>query len=213
METESRRSERAGKFPGEDIGFMNSNRKNSVGKSAEQTFGSEVLELLQILKIPESEAIKALLSAFTPCQPGALRQAWANRKNYGIPPSTREMWELFENGDFRCKLCQSQHRITLDHINNNPEDNRLENLQVLCADCNRAKNERGMKHRDSRYKIYRAMIELYQENQQFPENVDIVRRAGIEQLSGATYMVRFFQYRLGVGRKLRDQNTRQENFK
>ncbi|HZV33098.1 MAG TPA: hypothetical protein VFB72_00870 [Verrucomicrobiae bacterium] len=64
-------------------------------------------QLISMLKIPESEAITAILSAFSPCQPGALRQAWTNRKNYqGDVPSTREIWGLFEDADFQCVICQ-----------------------------------------------------------------------------------------------------------
>ena len=167
----------------------------------------EVLELLLLLEIPPREAIKALLSAFTPCQPGALRGNWKLKKGYENPPTTREFWELFESADFRCKECDSQHRITLDHINSDTTDNRLENLQVLCADCNRAKSVRGTKHPDSRYRIYKAMIELKKELGRFPSNTEIVERAGIEQLGGANYMVRFFEHRLGKGRKLKSYNS------
>lgn len=72
-----------------------------------------VLEFLESLDVREDEALKALLSAFSPCQPGALRGSWKQRKNYGTPLETREIWKLFEKASFRCSQCGSYLRIRL----------------------------------------------------------------------------------------------------
>ena len=161
--------------------------------------------LIAMLKIPEDEAIKAILSAFSPCQPGSLRQAWLNRKDYeGEIPLTRQIWELFESADFRCVLCKSQHRITLDHVNNNPNDHRLENLQVLCADCNRGKNKRGIIFQHSSVRVYKAVLVLYQQNRVFPTDSEILQESGITNLAGSRYLIRFLERRItGSSRSLR----------
>src|ERR1043166_9480591 len=104
----------------------------------------EILDVIKILKISEREAKKALISSFVPCQPGALSATWKKRKGYeGNVPKTREIWSLFDMADHRCIKCSSQLKITLGHINSKSTDHRLTNLQVLCADCNRAKKFKG----------------------------------------------------------------------
>lgn len=162
-----------------------------------------LLEFLESLDVEEDEALKALLSAFSPCQPGALRGSWKQRKNYGAPPETREIWMLFENASFRCSQCKSYHRITLDHINDDPFDNRLENLRVLCYDCNRSKTERGVKNKDLSVRVYRAAIKLFNSLGRWPTDSEVRQEAQVEDLSGATYMVRFLQFVRGHPRSLR----------
>jgi hypothetical protein len=164
-----------------------------------------VTHLISILEIPEEEAVKAILSAFSPCQPGALRQVWLNRKHYGGDvPSTREIWELFERADFRCVLCKSQHRITLDHINANTSDHRLGNLQVLCADCNRAKSRRGMVFQHANVRVYKATLTLYERTGVFPTDSEILRESGMTNLAGGRYLIRFLERRMtGSSRALK----------
>lgn len=44
--------------------------------------------------------------------------------------------------NFKCVMCgadKTVSRIEIDHINENKNDNRLENLQTLCEDCNKGK--------------------------------------------------------------------------
>lgn len=45
--------------------------------------------------------------------------------------------ELKEN---KCEICGCTESLELHHINGNHQDNRLENLQILCANCHRKTN-------------------------------------------------------------------------
>jgi hypothetical protein len=166
-----------------------------------------LLEFLEKLDVNEDEALKALLSAFSPCQPGALRGSWKQRKNYGTPPETRDIWLLFEKAAFRCSQCKSYHRITLDHINDDAFDSKLENFQVLCYDCNRAKTERGVKNKNLGVRVYRAAIKLYSALGRWPTDSELRSEVQVDDLSGATYMVRFLQFVYGHPRPMRFQRN------
>lgn len=37
----------------------------------------------------------------------------------------------------KCEICGCTESLELHHINGNHQDNRLENLQILCANCHR----------------------------------------------------------------------------
>jgi hypothetical protein len=53
--------------------------------------------------------------------------------------------QVVERDGEYCKGCQrlsNECELVLDHINNNPKDDRLENLQILCRQCNYLKNPR-----------------------------------------------------------------------
>lgn len=56
----------------------------------------------------------------------------------------------------KCEICGYTENLELHHINGNPYDNRLENLQILCPNCHaktdnyRIKNSKGYKGRHSR---------------------------------------------------------------
>lgn len=63
---------------------------------------------------------------------------------------------LFKEGlkEAKCELCGHTESTELHHINGNPTDNRLENLQILCPNCHsktdnyRTKNIKGRKIQD-----------------------------------------------------------------
>jgi 5-methylcytosine-specific restriction endonuclease McrA len=38
-----------------------------------------------------------------------------------------------------CKVCYGKDKLQIDHIDNNPSNNALTNLQVLCMQCNYGK--------------------------------------------------------------------------
>lgn len=153
-----------------------------------------VLDFLSLLDIPEDEALKAMLSAFGPANPGALRGSWKQRKNYGTPPSTQEIWKLFKDSDFRCSKCKSYLRITLDHANKNAKDDTLDNYKVLCFACNRASGKGTFKSRHPNVRIYCAAMKLYQLLGRWPKDKEIRNEAQVDDLSGATYLVRFLEH-------------------
>lgn len=172
--------------------------------------GSYFDALIKTLNISPDEATKALLSAFVPCQPGALRAAWASRKNYGEPPSTGTIWKIFEDADFRCVRCGGHHRLSIDHVNDNAFDNSVQNLQVLCFDCNRAKRNKGSSIKDHKLVVFKTVIELNRRLGRFPTNVEVKEALGIKDLSGALYMVKFLRSRL-ASKDINDATAAQPN--
>jgi 5-methylcytosine-specific restriction endonuclease McrA len=156
-----------------------------------------VLELINLLGLSDDDILRALLSVYSPCQPGSIRQSWNNRKNYGPSPSSIEIWSIYEKYDFRCAQCRSQYRISIDHINNDRFDSSPKNLQVLCQSCNRAKQKRGIKNKDAQVKVYKSLMELSKTNDDLPNSYQIHKHAKIGHSGGASmYLVKFLTHRL-----------------
>lgn len=69
------------------------------------------------------------------------RVKWAYKENKKfrtrLNPSLR--FKILERDNYKCVLCGAtaeNSNLEIDHINNNPSDNREENLRTLCHDCN-----------------------------------------------------------------------------
>ena len=156
-----------------------------------------IKEFIEKIDISQDDALEALLSAFAPAQASALRQGWITHDRFGhSSPSTKDIWKKFEDADFRCNDCGSQYRISLDHIDSNPLNHSLDNLAVLCSACNRGKSSKGTRDKKHQLRIYRAIIEYWNEHEKFPSNSEILTRAGVEQIGGSTYMVKWLEDRL-----------------
>jgi 5-methylcytosine-specific restriction endonuclease McrA len=158
-----------------------------------------ITELINLLGLSDDDVLRALISVYSPCQPSAIKQAWNNRKNYGKAPESSEIWDIYEKYDFRCVLCGSQYRISLDHMNNNKLDNDPKNLQVLCQSCNRAKQKRGIKNRDAQVKVYKAFMELVNDKviDNLPNSNQIHKHAKVGNSGGSSmYLVKFLTHRL-----------------
>jgi hypothetical protein len=155
-------------------------------------------KLIKLLDIEETELLKAVISAFSPCQPGALFAIWGKRSGYAQPESTQLIWELFEEADFRCTTpnCRSQHRITLDHADNNPMNSSRENLVVLCHNCNRAKVGK-MITKDLSARVVKAIFDCIEEKGCFPNDKEIAAKVGIppSQLGGTRYFIKMLRKR------------------
>jgi hypothetical protein len=157
----------------------------------------EIREFLLRLNISEEDAMKALISAFSPGQPPSLRNVWKKSSSYGnSAPTTKEIWLLFEAADFRCTKCGSQRRITLDHIDGNATNHAIENLRVLCYECNRGGNKKATRDVDHQLRIYRATLQLHDQLGRFPTLKEIRKAANVKQIGGATYLVKFLKARL-----------------
>ena len=156
-----------------------------------------VKEFLTKLEISEEDALQALLAAFSPIQASALKQNWERSSNFGnCAPSTADIWRKFEESSFRCSKCGSQYRITLDHADNNPLNHAYENLVVLCFECNRGRSAKATRDQKHQLRVYLAIIEHFHQHGTFPSNREILDRAGIEQIGGSTYMIKWLKDRL-----------------
>ena len=157
----------------------------------------DVAYLIELLSLSETDVVKALLTAFGPPQPGVLRQSWRNNKVHGHDaPSTAAIWDMYVKADFRCTLCGSGRRITLDHIDGDATNHVLENLRVVCSDCNRRLSSRGTQDVDAQLRIFRSFIKLHEQLGRFPTRKEIKLDARVQQISGATYMLKFLKQRL-----------------
>ena len=158
---------------------------------------NEVLEFVSLMEISEDDAIMALITVFCPPQPGALRDTWLRNTVYGnSAPSTQEIWSLYVKADFRCTKCGGQGRITIDHINGDATDHSPDNLAVLCFDCNREKSSRGTLDKDHRLRVCRSALKLFRQLNRFPAHTEILADSGVNQISGATYMLKYLEKRL-----------------
>ena len=185
--------------------------KKKQNKAVKRDY-SEAMELLRLLDVSEDELLRALLSVFASVQPGPVRQSWLRSADYGRAPSTRDIWEIFVRDRFRCRECSSHGDLTIDHINRDTSDVSPKNLRVLCRRHNRGTNSRPVVNIDANLRIYRAIQKLRQETGSFPSPEQIRQAAGIGDLSGSTYMVKFFESLFGVSRPLRSYSSKKSKY-
>ncbi len=156
-----------------------------------------IQELIELLGLTTDDVLKALLTTFSPCQPGALKQAWNNRKNYGPSPSPSDIWEIYKKYDFRCCQCKSQYRIAIDHIDNDSLNSELDNFQLLCQSCNRAKQKRGVKNKDTNLRAYKSFMELIKKNNTIPKPGRVTQYIGMGSAGGAGLsLLKFLSHRM-----------------
>lgn len=166
---------------------------------------SEIERFLTAFGVTDEEALKALISVFTPCSPGVVRQGFRRCAEYGTAAETNEIWQLMVAADFRCEICHSQYRITIDHKDRDKTNNRVDNLRVLCVACNRAQNSRGVANPNLGLTIYRATLALFDELGRFPTTAEISARCGVPagRFGTAGYLLKFLQTRLATMEPLR----------
>ena len=157
-----------------------------------------IKELISLLGINQDDVLRAVLSVYSPCQPGVIKQSWSNRKNYGPAPDPEVIWSIFVAYDFRCMMCGSQYRISLDHIDDDTFNGHPSNLRVLCQQCNRGKQLRGTKEKDKTLRIYKAFAAMRRSGR-IMENVSqrmIADKAGVSDTGGnALYLLKFLFHR------------------
>lgn len=154
-------------------------------------------KLMQLLEVDEEDAMRAILALVSPPPPPATRQNWTRLSTFGnSAPSTKEFWKKLEEADFRCSKCNSQMRLSFNHINGNSKDHHLENLEVICYACNRAASKKGTKDTNQHLKIALATIELWQAKNKFPSLTEILKKAKVKQIGGATYLIKYLKNRL-----------------
>lgn len=87
-------------------------------------------------------------------------------------------------------------RLSFNHINSDATDHRLENMEVICFACNRAASEKGTKDTNHHYRLAIASIELWKQLTAYPSLNQIHDLAGVDQIGGATYLLKFIEARL-----------------
>jgi 5-methylcytosine-specific restriction endonuclease McrA len=162
----------------------------------------EVEKILAFFGPTNLEVKKAFVNIFPPLQPGVMRQNWRVNRAFGYDaPSTSEFWDLFTKSDFRCSLCSSQYRITVDHINGDNKDHRIENLQVLCQRCNTTKANEGVRNPNAQVVIFTEFNSYIEEHGEIPTTRQLAKQIKSKYnfknrpLSGYLYLYRFYVFR------------------
>ena len=154
-------------------------------------------ELMKLLDVNKEDAIKAVVTLVSPPPPPATRQNWTRLSTFGnSAPTTQELWKKLEDVDFRCHRCGSQMRLSFNHMNGDPKDHRISNLEVVCFSCNRAVSTKATVDSDQHFKLVVAAIDLWKEKKQFPSLEEIRIKAGVQQIGGATYLMKYIKKRL-----------------
>lgn len=156
-----------------------------------------IKEFLELFDIPEEEALQSLLSAFSPPQMGPYRQNWRRLSTFGnSSPTSQEIWKKFEEANYKCNECGSHLRITLDHKDGNSTNHSLDNLEVLCYQCNRAKSSKGTKTRNKKAKVYLAIMQHWNEHHTFPTIKEVQNIMGTDKAGIDIYMGKWLKSKL-----------------
>ncbi len=157
----------------------------------------KLIEVMKLLEVSEADAIKAILNLISPPPPPATRQNWTRLSTFGhSAPTTHDLWAKLEEANFKCQKCSSQMRLSFNHINGNATDHQLSNLEVICFACNRKVSKKGTGDMDHHFKLAMAAIEIWKGRLSFPAMEEIRKRAGVKQIGGATYLLKFIKQRL-----------------
>lgn len=155
------------------------------------------IEFAELLGLSELELLQAAVSAFSPCQPGALLGTWKQRIAYKDPPTTQEIWKLQKDSGFKCIECGSYLRITIDHINDNSNDNSLHNLRILCSACNRARRHKVTNGKHLSARIYKAAVDFAKTHKRWPRPSEVAKVVGVKNIGGTNYMLSFIADKMG----------------
>lgn len=154
-------------------------------------------EIMDLLNVSEEDAIKAILNLVSPPPPPATRENWMRLSTFGNnAPTTKDLWKKLEDSDFKCHKCGSQMRLSFNHINGNPKDHSLGNLEVICYSCNRSLSKKPTLDKNQHLRVALTAIQMWKENKCFPSFTEIKNNAGVKQIGGATYLLKYIKKRL-----------------
>jgi hypothetical protein len=153
--------------------------------------------IMNLLRVKEEDVIKALLNLVSPPPPPATRQNWSRLSTFGNnAPSTKDLWRKLVDSDFKCHKCGSQMRLSFNHIDGNAKNHDLQNLEVICFACNRRVSKKGTLDENQHYKLAMATFDLWNETKCLPTLEQIRIKAGVKQIGGATYLLKYILARL-----------------
>ena len=154
-------------------------------------------EIMDLLEVSETDAINAILNLVSPPPPPATKQNWNRQTTFGnAAPETKDLWGKLIDADFRCNKCSSQMRLSFNHKNGDATDHHVDNLEVICFSCNRAASKKGTRDINQHFKLATSAIELWKSSNNFPSLEEIRKKANVEQIGGATYLLKYIEKRL-----------------
>lgn len=121
--------------------------------------------------------------------------SWKQRKNYGNPPTSKQIWELFKSQDFKCKKCGGSYRLAVDHIDDNAFNGEIGNFQALCQSCNRSKRKGGVRNQDKAITVFKELKRLHESGVQVTP-AQLFKRCGIPSGGSAQAKAMFLIHRL-----------------
>lgn len=78
---------------------------------------------------------------------GRVKWAYKENKKHRTNMGNRLRYQILTRDGFKCVSCGANAQmcsLEVDHINSDPSDNREENLQTLCHECNVGKYHSGV---------------------------------------------------------------------
>ena len=139
--------------------IMNNNRTrytNETIKKVKELYenGNSSYEIIDILRLPvTARTIQRWVNSMgisrstgdsfrLAVSKGRVKWHYKEVKKHRLQISPKIRYSIMKRDGFKCVLCgrgSPRCILEVDHINNIPDDNREENLQTLCYECNKGK--------------------------------------------------------------------------
>ena len=154
-------------------------------------------EIMDLLEVSETDAINAILNLVSPPPPLQLNKTGIDKLPLEMQHQRLRIYggKLID-ADFRCNKCSSQMRLSFNHKNGDATDHHVDNLEVICFSCNRAASKKGTRDINQHFKLATSAIELWKSSNNFPFLEEIRKKANVEQIGGATYLLKYIEKRL-----------------
>lgn len=157
----------------------------------------KLLRFMEIFDVSEEDALQSILTSISPMPPSTTKQNWTRLSTFGNDsPSTSELWKKLLDSDFRCVDCKSQIRLTFHHINKDSKNNLINNIEVLCFNCNRKKSRKKTINFNHKYELIMRAIEIWEKTGKFPSQKQLKEILKVQEIGCVTYSLKFAESRL-----------------